>query len=204
MHNWRPDVAPATHLGKRTEVAQSASAVGFLKATLKRQSRHKLVIGNWSITSLIEKEHELVEEAKWYSLGVLLVGISSTKCRRCNTVQPNDVWKLFYSGVEPAKFSKGGVVTHVSRQLAKCSWMDHTRRNGVHVEVGVVGPHPVFDTRMQPKLMCTVPRISGRNYWCLGKGWNQLSHEPFERLQCTRWERWQGMEVNDQPAWWCW
>jgi len=37
----------------------------------KQQSCHKLVVGNWNITSLIGKEHELVEEAKRYPLALL-------------------------------------------------------------------------------------------------------------------------------------
>jgi len=44
--------------------AQSASTPGHLKATGNRQSFHKLVIGNWNITSLTGKEHEPLEEAK--------------------------------------------------------------------------------------------------------------------------------------------
>jgi len=51
-----------------TPLAQSASTLGDLRATRKRQSRHKLVIGNLHITSLKGKEHELIEEAKRYSL----------------------------------------------------------------------------------------------------------------------------------------
>ena len=39
-----------------------------LKTTCERQSWHKLVIGNWNITSPTGKEHELVEEAKQYFL----------------------------------------------------------------------------------------------------------------------------------------
>jgi len=47
------------------------------RVTRHRQSRHKLVTGNWNITSLTGKEHKPVEEAKQYSLNV--VRISSTK-----------------------------------------------------------------------------------------------------------------------------
>jgi len=47
-------VAPATHLGRQMGTAHSASTLGDLKTT--RQSRHKLVIGKWNITSLTGKE----------------------------------------------------------------------------------------------------------------------------------------------------
>jgi len=39
-----------------------------VKATRKQRSRHKLVIGNWNIASLNDKERQLVEEAKRYTL----------------------------------------------------------------------------------------------------------------------------------------
>jgi len=117
MCSGHRDVPPA-HLGRRTGTAKSASVLGDLKDTRKRQSCHKLVIGNWNITSLTGKEHELVEEAKRYSPDV--VGISSTKRRGCNTVELDDVWKLFYSSVVPAKYTQAGVDILVSTQLASC------------------------------------------------------------------------------------
>jgi len=51
IHKWRPHVAP-TRLGRWMETAQSPSTLGDLKATRKRQSRYKLLIGNWNILSL--------------------------------------------------------------------------------------------------------------------------------------------------------
>jgi len=42
--------------------------------------------------------------AKQYSLDV--VGFSLTKCRGSKTVELGEAWKLFYSGVEPEKFSR--------------------------------------------------------------------------------------------------
>jgi len=42
--------------------AQSDSSL--LQATRNQQSCHKLVIGNWNITSLTGKEHELVAGAR--------------------------------------------------------------------------------------------------------------------------------------------
>jgi len=59
--------------------AQSAFTLEDLKATRKRQSRHKLVIRNWNITSFTGKEHELMEKVKLCSPDV--VGIPSTKRR---------------------------------------------------------------------------------------------------------------------------
>jgi len=98
---WRRHVAPAVHLETQMETAQSASTLGDLEATRKRQSCHKLVSGNWKITSLTGKYHKLVEEAKRCSMDVL--GISSTERGGYNVVDLDGEWKLFYSGVEPAK-----------------------------------------------------------------------------------------------------
>jgi len=88
--------------------AQSAFTLEDLKATRKRQSRHKLVIRNWNITSFTGKEHELMEKVKLCSPDV--VGIPSTK--RCasgsNSVEMWDAWKLFCSGVEPQTYSQLG------------------------------------------------------------------------------------------------
>jgi len=56
---------------------QSASTQGDLKVTRNRKHCHQLMIGNGNITLLIEKEHELVEEAKTNSQDVVV--ISSTK-----------------------------------------------------------------------------------------------------------------------------
>jgi len=56
--------------------AQSVSSLGVLKKTRKRHSRYELVAGNWNITSMTGKEHELLEEVKRYSLDV--VDVSTT------------------------------------------------------------------------------------------------------------------------------
>ena len=45
-------------------------------------------MGKWNVISLTTKEHKLVEEVKRYSPDV--VGISSTKRRRSNTVALGD------------------------------------------------------------------------------------------------------------------
>jgi len=62
------------------------------------------VIGNWNTTSLTGKEHELVQEAKRYSLDV--VGISSIKRHGSNTVELDHEWKIFHSASEPVKFAQ--------------------------------------------------------------------------------------------------
>jgi len=67
---------------------RNASTLRDLKTTQKRQSRHTLVIGNWNITSLTEKEHELVEEAKRYFLDIF--SISSTNRCGSNAVELDD------------------------------------------------------------------------------------------------------------------
>jgi len=62
--------------------ALSASTLGDLKATRKRQSYHQLTTVKWNITS--PTVNVLVEDAKRHSLDV--VDISSTKGRGSNTV----------------------------------------------------------------------------------------------------------------------
>jgi len=56
-------------------VTAHSSTLGDLKAMRKRQSCHKLVNGNWNVTSLTGKEHKRFEEAERYFLDA--VGILS-------------------------------------------------------------------------------------------------------------------------------
>jgi len=49
-----------------TPLVHSASTPADLKATRKRQSCHKLLHGNWNITSLTGEERELFAEVKRY------------------------------------------------------------------------------------------------------------------------------------------
>ena len=105
-------------MGRWMRTAESASVLGDLKATRKMLSCHKLVIGNWNITSLTRKDHELVEETKRYFLILDVAGIFSTKGRSPNAVELDDGWKLFYSGSEPATCAHAGV--GMLRQPASC------------------------------------------------------------------------------------
>ena len=57
-----------------------------------------LCMGNWKVTSLNGKKQELVWEAEQYHLDI--VGVSSIKCCGSDTVELNEGWKLFYSGVD--------------------------------------------------------------------------------------------------------
>ena len=71
---------------------QSASTVGDLKPTRKRQSCHELLIGNWNIISLTGKG--LVEEAKdipWMLLPFLLLSVVAL-----TFVELDDGWKLCF------------------------------------------------------------------------------------------------------------
>jgi len=83
----------------------------------KRQFRHRLVVGNWNITSLRRKEHGLVEEVKRYFLDA--AGIYSTKHRGSNNVEHDDGWKLSYADVDPAKLHQLGLGIPASLQLAR-------------------------------------------------------------------------------------
>jgi len=84
---------------------QNAFTLRDFRNTRIRQSGHKLVTGNRNTTSLTRKDHEVVAEAKRYSLDI--VGISSTEHRGSNTAKLDDRWwKLFYSVAEPAKLAR--------------------------------------------------------------------------------------------------
>jgi len=87
------DVVPETHLGS-TECFYS----GILERLVKWQKFHKLVIGNWKITSFTGKEHEVVEDAKLYFLDV----VSILLVKRCgsNVVELDNGWKLIYTDIE--------------------------------------------------------------------------------------------------------
>ena len=89
-----------------------------LRANETLDIKASTVSWNCNITSLTGKEHQMVEEAKRCSLDI--IGISSTGRRGCSTVELDDEWKFFYSGVEPAKFAQAGVGILVSHQLANC------------------------------------------------------------------------------------
>ena len=77
-------------------------------------------MGNWNVTSLKEKEQELVWEAEQYHLNIGRV--SSTKCCGSDTAELNKDWKLFYSVVDVTIFftSQAGVGIFVSPRLAHC------------------------------------------------------------------------------------
>jgi len=93
--------APGEVIGDSAECFYSGRFESHVQMAILPQAT-----GTCNITSLSGKEHELVEEAKRYSLDV--VGISSTKRRDSNTVDVDNGWKLFYSGVDPAKFAQAG------------------------------------------------------------------------------------------------
>ena len=77
-----------------------------------------LCLGNWNLTSLKRKEQELVWEAEQYHFDI--VGVSSTKCRGSDTVELNEGWKVFYSGVDVTMFAQAKVGIFVNPRLAHC------------------------------------------------------------------------------------
>ena len=83
-----------------------------------RKNHHRLLLGNWSVLYLTEKELELVEEAKKYHLDI--IGISSTKRRSSGIVDLYGVWKLFYSGTDPTMSAQARVGILTSPQLSDC------------------------------------------------------------------------------------
>ena len=118
IRKWRTRVAPAAHLGRRGQcrVLLYSVLMGDLKVTRKRQFYHKLVIGNWSITSLTRKEHKLVEkpnDAPWMLLAFLrLSGVALTLWS----------WKLFFSGVESTVSTRPVVTDLSTRPVVRYSW----------------------------------------------------------------------------------
>ena len=107
----KPTNAVAKRLGKQMGAAQR-------KCIRVRPNCRDLAIGNWSVSSLREKEHELVYEAQQYRLDV--VRISSTKRQGSGTVELNGGWKIFYSGVDAAMSAQAGVGLLVSSYMAEC------------------------------------------------------------------------------------
>ena len=74
-----------------------------------------LRMGNWNVTLLNGKEQELVWEAEQYHLDI--AGVSSTKCRDSDTVELNEGWNVFHSGVDVAM--SAGVGIFVGRYFCK-------------------------------------------------------------------------------------
>jgi len=107
------------------------------------------------------KEHELVADAKQYSLDV--ISISTTKRRGFNTAELDNCWKLFYSGVERASLASAGIKILVSPQLA--SFFDEGILLGERCAcvVEAVRPLAVIDTVIRLKFKCTVREVGGRN-----------------------------------------
>ena len=105
----------ATRLERRMEAAQSVRTRDNVAHSWV--NHHQLLLGNWNILSLTEKELELVEEAKLYHLDV--IGVSSTK-RGSGTVDLDGGWKLFYSGADPSMSAQAGVGILTSPRLSEC------------------------------------------------------------------------------------
>ena len=109
--NWKPINAFTKHLGKKRGAAHSI-------CTRVGPKSRDLCMGNWNITSLNGKEQELVWEAEQYHLDI--VGVSTTNCRSSDTVELNEEWKLFYSGVDVTMSAQAGVGIFVIPRLAHC------------------------------------------------------------------------------------
>ena len=85
-------------------------------------------MGDCNVTSLNGKAQELVWEAEQHHLDI--VGVSFTKCRGSDTVELNEGWKLFYSGVDVTMSAQAGVSILVSPRLAHfvTDWIPHGGR----------------------------------------------------------------------------
>ena len=92
-------------------------------------SKHRnLCMGDCNVTPLNGKAQELVWEAEQHHLDI--VGVSLTKCRGSDTVELNEGWKLFYSGVDVTMSAQAGVSILVSPRLAQfvTDWIPHGGR----------------------------------------------------------------------------
>ena len=118
-------------------------------------------MGNWNVTLLNGKEQELVWESEQYYLDVVIA--SSAKCCGSDTVELNEGWNLFYSGVNVTMFAQAEVGIFVSPRLSHCvtDW------------IPLVGRVCLFKLRLQ-ELKCGCKSVGGqmggekRTAW-----WNQ-------------------------------
>ena len=95
-----------------------------------RQRLWKLRVATWNVTSLKNKECELVEEADKYRLDI--VGLSSTKRPGSGTEDING-WSLCYAGVSPFVHAQAGVGILISPRLVDnvVEWVPISSRVGV-------------------------------------------------------------------------
>ena len=95
-----------------------------------RQRLWKLRVATWNVTSLKNKEFELVEEAGKYRLDI--VGLSSTKRPGSGTEDING-WSLCYAGVSPFVHAQAGVGILISPRLVDnvVEWVPISSRVGV-------------------------------------------------------------------------
>ena len=98
---------------------------------------------NCNLSSLNGNERKLVWEAEQYHLDI--VGISSTKCHGSDTVELNEGWKLFYSGVNVTMSVQAGVGIFVRFRLAhyitdwiplggKTAWWNQKVKEAIHAK----------------------------------------------------------------------
>ena len=86
------------------------------RGQVSRRRPWTLAAGSWNVTSLRNKQDELVDEAKRYRLDI--VGVSSTKRHGSGTKDLQEGWKLFYSGVDLSVCAQAGVGILTSPRLA--------------------------------------------------------------------------------------
>ena len=89
-----------------------------------------LCVGNCNVSSLNKKEQKLVWKAEEYHLRI--VEFPSSKSRDSDTVELNEGWKLFYSGVDVTMSAQAGAVIYLSPCLPTVSLI------GSHWEEGFV------------------------------------------------------------------
>ena len=100
-------------------------------------------MGKWNVTSLNGKKQELDWEAVENHLDI--VGVSSTKCRGSDTVELNEGWKRFYSGVDVTVSAQVGIGTFVSFAWPTVSLIgSHSKEGFASLSLGYKSGHCAF------------------------------------------------------------
>ena len=108
-------------------------------------------MGNWNVTSLNGKKHELIWETQQHDLDI--IGVSFSKCHGSDTVELNEGWKFFYSGVDVNMSGQAGVGIFVSRRSAHCvtDWIPLKGR--VSLSLGYRNDYCAFCTANKHQLL---------------------------------------------------
>ena len=111
----------AARLERQSKTAQSNRIQGYVAHFWK--SHQRLLLGNWNVLTLTEKELELKEEAKKYHLDI--GEVSSTSRVGFGLVDLDGRLKLFYSVADPSKTVQVdvGILTNHQFSVSVFDWI---------------------------------------------------------------------------------